>query len=40
VCVPRSEGGPATTCSNNTMLTLLKVDMARKATVHGFRSAF
>jgi integrase len=29
-----------TTCSNNTMLKLLKVDMARKATVHGFRSTF
>jgi integrase len=29
-----------TTCSNNTMLKLLKVDMGRKATVHGFRSTF
>jgi integrase len=29
-----------TTCSNNTMLKLLKVDMERKATVHGFRSTF
>jgi integrase len=29
-----------TTCSNNTMLKLLKVDMARCATVHGFRSTF
>ena len=29
-----------TTCSNNTMLKLLKVDMSRKATVHGFRSTF
>lgn len=27
-------------CSSNTMLKLLKVDMARKATVHGFRSTF
>lgn len=29
-----------TACSNNTMLKLLKVDMARRATVHGFRSTF
>ena len=29
-----------TTCSNNTMLKLLKVDMERSATVHGFRSTF
>ena len=29
-----------TTCSNNTMLKLLKVDMKRNATVHGFRSTF
>ncbi|MGJ4939310.1 tyrosine-type recombinase/integrase [Bradyrhizobium sp. HKCCYLS1011] len=29
-----------TTCSNNTMLKLLKVDMGRNATVHGFRSTF
>jgi len=29
-----------TTCSNNTMLKLLKVDMAREATVHGFRTVF
>jgi integrase len=29
-----------TTCSNNTMLKLLKVDMEQKATVHGFRSTF
>ena len=29
-----------TTCSNNTMLKHLKVDMGRKATVHGFRSTF
>ena len=29
-----------TTCSNNTMLKLLKVDMKRKASVHGFRSTF
>jgi integrase len=28
------------TCSNNTMLKLLKVDMERNATVHGFRSTF
>jgi len=28
------------TCSNNTMLKLLKVDMGRNATVHGFRSCF
>jgi integrase len=30
----------ATTCSNNTMLKLLKIDMERSATVHGFRSTF
>lgn len=29
-----------TACSNNTMLKLLKVDMKRNATVHGFRSSF
>jgi integrase len=29
-----------TTCSNNTMLKLLKIDMGRNATVHGFRSTF
>jgi integrase len=29
-----------TTCSNNTMLKLLKADMERNATVHGFRSTF
>jgi integrase len=29
-----------TTCSNNAMLKLLKVDMKRNATVHGFRSTF
>lgn len=29
-----------TRVSNNTMLKLLKVDMGRKATVHGFRSSF
>jgi integrase len=29
-----------TICSNNTMLKLLKVDMGRNATVHGFRSTF
>jgi integrase len=28
------------TCSNNTMLKLLKVDMGCNATVHGFRSTF
>jgi hypothetical protein len=28
------------TCSNNTMLKLLKVDMERNATVRGFRSSF
>jgi len=28
------------TCSNNTMLKLLKEDMGREATVHGFRSSF
>ena len=28
------------TCSNNTMLKLLKADMGRNATVHGFRSTF
>src|SRR5262249_17071682 len=27
-------------CSNNTMLKLLKVDMSKVATVHGFRSTF